>query len=80
MAKKDHSSATWADEIEKHGWVEAMKSRLAFHGGLDVDWVSRYTGRCHATVRRLFKRLVDMGVAIYDDAHPGHIRMASKEN
>lgn len=78
MAKKDHANATWADEIERHGWVDAMKSRLAFHGDLGVEWVSSHTGRCHATVRRLFHRLIEMGVARYDDTRPDHIRMVSK--
>ncbi len=65
MAKKDHKDAAWADEM-RAGWEVAIPSRLAFHGGLDVAWVARLTGRCHATVRRWFRRLVERGVASYD--------------
>jgi transposase len=78
MAKKDHSDATWGEEMEK-GWEPAMRSRLAFHGGLEVDWVARQTGRCQNTVRRWFKRLVEKGFATYQKpASPDAIRNAQQ--
>lgn len=79
MAKKDHAEALWNEELGK-GWEPAMKSRLAFHGGLHVRPVAGDTGRSIQTVRRWFSKLVEGGFAVYADETKEHIRPANATN
>lgn len=57
MAKKDHATAIWAEEMSQ-GWETALKSRLKFQGGLNVASVVECTGRSKRTVRKWFAMLV----------------------
>ena len=66
MAKKDHASCKWADEM-KDGWKTAMKSRLKFHGALTVDMVASSTARSPQVVRNWFEKLVADGIAHFKE-------------
>ena len=63
MAKKAHASALWHEEMAQ-GWEIALKCRLKFQGGLNVDSVVECTGRSKRTVRKWFAKLVEKKHAI----------------
>ena len=76
MAKKDHASCRWAEEMKK-GWKPAMKSRLKSHGALTVDMVASSTARSPQVVRNWFEMLVADGVARFKENDLDRILPAS---
>lgn len=53
----------WSKEFSERGNRDAIASRLAFHGGLNVDDVVRHTGLSPQTVRKHLDALVADGRA-----------------
>lgn len=61
MAKKDHETALWAEEM-KIGWKAAIISRLQFETALWAEDVVEATGRSINTVRRWWRILIKEGI------------------
>lgn len=53
----------WLEEMKRLGTKRMLLSRLKFHHRLSVEEVSRETGLSMITVRRHFRKLVDLGLA-----------------
>ena len=61
------AAALWADELKKSGWKKALLSRLDFHRGLYIGMVAECTGVCMKTAQKHIMRLVDEGLAFFDN-------------
>jgi hypothetical protein len=72
---KDYSDFAWGEELEQDP-LSGIAARLHFHGGLDLDWVVRLSGRTQNTVKRWFDRLVEQNLAVR--VGPSSIRIPRK--
>jgi predicted ArsR family transcriptional regulator len=62
------SEAIWAEEFKKaKSWKEALLSRLRFEGGMTVGDLAENVGICVTTAKRRVEKLVDEGLAVFDN-------------
>jgi predicted ArsR family transcriptional regulator len=72
MSRQTCNAAPWADEVKRLGIREAIRQRLTFHVGLNMDDLTEGTGRGSQTIRKHMRVLVEEGFCKED--YPNHWR------
>lgn len=64
----------WTKEFkEAKSWKEALLSRLHFHGGMTIGELVQNVGVCVKTAKKHVDKIVEEGLAIYDNKHGPYI-------